>query len=323
VSKFALVADPNPERFAVYERLLTELGLTARWARDGSRALTHLRRHAEVKLLVTELSLPEIDGFDLLRQLPTTPNAALPVIVASAFRELRESASNLRERLGIKAVLTASSTESALRRVFTRVLGGETLTPAHESPPRPEVVARRNASATLAANVRHSPATEAELQRTVERVARELGAPSACISVILRDRQWYRAKVGISAEEVTADSSFCRHVVEAKASLLVPDAILHPTFAENPHVQARTVRGYAGVPLIGSDGEAWGSLCVFDRAEPVRLTAADLRRLEEVAALVIAEIEGRLEQPLQSEIEAQFGTFKRRATATLAMRRGA
>ncbi len=122
MSKHALIVDPNPEQFTVYEHLLAELDVAVRWERDGQRALDHLRRNANVRLVITELSLARLDGFALLEQLKSLPAAGVPVVVVSAFRAMRDTAAELRETLGITAVLATASPVSTLRRVFQRAL---------------------------------------------------------------------------------------------------------------------------------------------------------------------------------------------------------
>ena len=128
--------------------------------------------------------------------------------------------------------------------------------------------------------------TDAELKAIVERVALQFEVPVALISIVLRDRQWFRARLGVELLDTPLDHSFCRHVVAAKEALVVPDARVHPTFSRKALVEDGTIRGYAGVPLIGSDGEAWGALCVIDPTEPIHLGPRDLARLAMVASEV-------------------------------------
>ena len=52
----------------------------------------------------------------------------------------------------------------------------------------------------------------------------------------------------------------------ARETLLVVDAWRDPRFAGNPLVTgAPHIRAYLGVPLLGADGHALGTLCVLDR----------------------------------------------------------
>ncbi len=303
----ALVVEPNPARGLMYRELLAREGLDAFVVRDGQQACNFLEAGERICLLVTELSLPRIDGFGVLRRLQRTDSAGIPVLVATAFREMRETALRLREELGISALVSPSVSAEVLLDVVARILEGEEEIVADESafdtldPDDPVSLAasyqaemQRLGSIRKAGVTESNPVTDAELDAIVERVAQRFEVPIALVSIILRDRQRFKARFGTELAETPLDVSFCRHVVAAKDALVVPDATLHPTFANAPAVNDGAVRGYAGVPLIGSDGEAWGALCVIDPAQPLVLSARDLGMLAIMAREVVAQIESRL-----------------------------
>ena len=122
------------------------------------------------------------------------------------------------------------------------------------------------------------------------------GTPIALISLVDKDRQWFKSRVGIDATETPRDISFCGHAVAANAILNVPDASLDPRFADNPLVtKDPSIRFYAGVPLITDDNFALGTLCVIDR-QPHDLTEQQIRQLEALSWLVISQLELRLKE---------------------------
>ncbi|WP_103670720.1 PAS domain S-box protein [Pseudanabaena sp. BC1403] len=122
------------------------------------------------------------------------------------------------------------------------------------------------------------------------------GTPIALISLVDKDRQWFKSRVGIDATETPRDISFCGHAVAESAILNVPDASLDPRFADNPLVaQDPNIRFYAGVPLITEDNFALGTLCVIDR-QPRDLTEQQIRQLEALSRLVISQLEIRLKE---------------------------
>jgi GAF domain-containing protein len=122
------------------------------------------------------------------------------------------------------------------------------------------------------------------------------GTPIALISLIDKDRQWFKSRVGIDATETPRDISFCGHAVAANAILNVPDASLDPRFADNPLVAKEpNIRLYVGVPLITDDNFALGTLCVIDR-QPHDLTEQQIRQLEALSRLVISQFELRLKE---------------------------
>lgn len=136
---------------------------------------------------------------------------------------------------------------------------------------------------------------EAELQALVTEVAQAFGVPVALLSLVLGDRQWFKAHVGLPpslarARGTPRDWAFCHHVVQGRESLVVPDATRHPVFRDNPLVREGIVGSYAGAPLLTSTGEVLGSLCVID-TRPLVLGAQDLAALRELARRVAADLE--------------------------------
>lgn len=92
------------------------------------------------------------------------------------------------------------------------------------------------------------------------------GVPMAAVTLIDRDRQWFKAQVGIEHPDPSRESSFCAHaILTPDATLVVPDATRDVRFADNPLVTADNgIRFYAGAPLLTRDGFALGALCVVD-----------------------------------------------------------
>jgi CheY-like chemotaxis protein len=297
--RHALIVDPNSERFGVYRDILRDEGMPVEWAQNGLRACEYLHAHGDVGLVVTELSLPGTDGFQVLRALSRTRNAGVPVLVASAFPAMRKTAFEQRDELGIGYVLSTTTAPLMCRHVIRRLLRHEALTaetPSWTTSRAGE--ARRLRSLERTGASRAHPKTDGALRSIVEQVASELAVPVAAVSLVLEEKQWFKARVGTQIEETSLEQSFCRHVVEARESLIVPDATIHPTFAGNPLVRENSVRGYAGAPIIGSDGEVWGALCVMDPDKPLALTTADVEKLLGLARLVSAQIEAHLSTSL-------------------------
>lgn len=143
---------------------------------------------------------------------------------------------------------------------------------------------------------------EPEFDDIATLAARICGTPVALISFVDEDRQWFKARVGTELPGTDLDSSVCRHAVEAREALQIPDTTLDPRTADNPLVTGKMgMRFYAGVPLITSDGLALGTLCVID-TRPRRLGEERMADLGILARQVVAQLEMR--RALRAEASA-------------------
>ncbi len=143
-------------------------------------------------------------------------------------------------------------------------------------------------------------------------------APMAMVSLIDRERQWFKAVAGVGANETPRDIAFCDHAIRAPGDLLeVQDARLDPRFAENPFViDDPGIRFYAGMPILSGDGHALGTVCVID-SRPHALSGPQRESLHLLSRLTTHLLEAR-RTALRLErrkAEQDFGT---RATPGLA-----
>lgn len=135
--------------------------------------------------------------------------------------------------------------------------------------------------------------------------ARLCGTPIATITIVDVDRIWFRASHGLEVDEIGRDPGLCASAILQPGPYLVEDAAVDPRTLDNPLVRGELgLRFYAAVPLTTHDGHRLGTLNVID-TEPRELSAEHLDILEDLAAVVVDELELRLEARRAVTREAQ------------------
>ncbi|MGI4718019.1 MAG: putative bifunctional diguanylate cyclase/phosphodiesterase [Janthinobacterium lividum] len=144
-------------------------------------------------------------------------------------------------------------------------------------------------------------APEESFDRVTRTAARLLDVPIALVSLVDRERQWFKSRTGMEPCETPRDVSFCAHAILADEPMVVPDAARDARFVDNPLVTGSPhLRFYAGVPLYSAERKKIGTLCVMDR-RPREIGPADLDALRDLARIVEQLIYSRqLAQAAQS-----------------------
>ncbi|ESQ77118.1 ATP-binding protein [Asticcacaulis sp. AC402] len=118
-------------------------------------------------------------------------------------------------------------------------------------------------------------------------LARELfHVPIALISLIDRERQWFKSCIGLDVDSTPRDLAFCDIAIRNDAVMIVSDAATDPRFSDNGLVTgAPHIRFYAGAPV--RFGEVLiGTLCVIDREPRPDFGPEQARQLAKLAAAV-------------------------------------
>jgi CheY-like chemotaxis protein len=85
-----LMVDDQPAKLMSYEAILSELGEDLIKARSGREALEHLLK-SEIAVVLMDVSMPEMDGFelaDMIRQHPRYQKTAIIFISAVHLTDL-------------------------------------------------------------------------------------------------------------------------------------------------------------------------------------------------------------------------------------------
>ncbi|MBD8556107.1 EAL domain-containing protein [Rhizobium sp. CFBP 8762] len=135
---------------------------------------------------------------------------------------------------------------------------------------------------------------EIEFERLAELASRLFKVPIVLISLIERDRQFFKSHVGFEPCGTSRDISFCAHAIMQDDVMIVPDAMADPRFQSNPLVLGPPyIRFYAGQPLTMPGGANIGTVCLIDSEPRFFFSEDDRQHLKEVAALVIDRMEMR------------------------------
>lgn len=130
---------------------------------------------------------------------------------------------------------------------------------------------------------------EERFDRITRLASRVFNVPTALVSLVDQNRQWFKSRQGLDACETNREISFCGHAILNERTFVVQDAEKDPRFADNPLVVADPrIRFYAGHPVHGTDGSRIGTLCVID-TQPRRFSDADAATLAAFAAMVDRE----------------------------------
>jgi GAF domain-containing protein len=205
----------------------------------------------------------------------------------------RFDAEKLRERLRGAHVsdVTVSLTDAVQRIYKMSAAITDAMLPAPMPPNEEERLAELDGL-----NLLDTPA-EADFDQVTERLTKLFKVPIALVTLIDKDRQWFKSQVGLPADlaetrSTSRDVSLCGHVIVKDEVLIVRDLARDPRFANNPFVKEHGLRFYAGVPLRGPNGFPIGSLCILD-TKPREMTRQEQELLKMIAGDVMEQIKRR------------------------------
>jgi serine/threonine protein kinase len=160
---------------------------------------------------------------------------------------------------------------------------------------------------------------EGAFDRITRLAARILNVPISIVSIVDSDRIWFKSHHGLEIEQIDREPGLCSSAIMHSKPWVVNNARADPRALANPLVASDFgLQFYAGIPLHTHDGYNLGTLCVLD-FEPRKLSADELANLEDLAAMVMSELELRLE----ARKLVDMATLKTVDMATLTLAEGA
>tara|TARA_B100000678_G_scaffold238997_1_gene209272 strand:- start:889 stop:2076 length:1188 start_codon:yes stop_codon:yes gene_type:complete len=155
---------------------------------------------------------------------------------------------------------------------------------------------------------------ESEFDNLVALASKITGTPVSLVSLVDRDRQWFKAKTGFPDSETGLENSICAHGMGQDGIFEIRDTTQDDRTADMDIVAAAEtpVRFYAGAPLVTEDGLPLGMLCVLDHT-PRQLDEDQKFALRVLGDQVMAQLE--LRRRLKNEI-----TIRRELEESLAER---
>ncbi|MCS2608512.1 sensor domain-containing phosphodiesterase [Halomonas dongshanensis] len=131
--------------------------------------------------------------------------------------------------------------------------------------------------------------------------------PIVLVTLLDRDRQFFKSKIGFDVCETSREVSFCTHAIMQDDTMVIFDALKDARFSTNPLVLGYPfIRFYAGKPLKSPAGENIGTVCLIDTKPRQEFTDKDRKNLADLAALVMDRMELRRLDFVKSINQARF-----------------
>ncbi|MBC5852566.1 ATP-binding protein [Vibrio metschnikovii] len=156
-------------------------------------------------------------------------------------------------------------------------------------PPLPEEESERQK--TLDKTGLLNSGSEARFDRITRLAQQIFSVPIALISLVDRDRQWFKSRQGLDAQQTPREISFCGHAILNSEVFVIENALVDQRFCDNPLVMgAPDIRFYAGAPLHSTKGYRIGTLCLID-SQPRSFSSKQRSMLKDLAATIEALIQ--------------------------------
>jgi len=115
--------------------------------------------------------------------------------------------------------------------------------------------------------------------------------PISTITLVDKDREWFKSVQGLKQKEGPRDISFCGHALMSELILIINDTLADPRFANNPMVIGEPyIRFYAGKSLYEYESNLpVGVFCIKDH-KPREMSIAEIDKFLDLADRAEKEI---------------------------------
>ena len=281
-----LLVESDPAEALRMAGVLQGEGWAVTAAADAVMAQT-VARQLQPNVAVVAMRLPGGGGVRVLQRLRTSLTTALVPAVGLADTDATHHELTA---AGAQVCLTRPARAEALTTAVRRAV---TMTLSPAGAPAHAIAAPERLQAVRASGLLDSP-YDPKLDLLTRMAAALLGTPTALLSVVDADRQFFKSAIGVddpwrSARQTPMSHSFCQWAVASGDTFIVNDAHVHPLVRHNPAVRELGVAAYAGIPLHDARDQAIGSFCVVD-SKPRSWSDAQIDVLRELAEVARAEI---------------------------------
>jgi len=147
-----------------------------------------------------------------------------------------------------------------------------------------------------------STSREADFDRITRIAQKVFNTDIALISLVDQNRQWFKSRYGLDAQETGRDISFCGHAIMKDEIFFVENTLEDERFSDNPLVTAGPkIRFYAGQPLSNSEGHKVGTLCIIS-PKAREFSYEDQETLKDLGRMAELVMENRTFSKTQEEL---------------------
>lgn len=140
-------------------------------------------------------------------------------------------------------------------------------------------------------------ASEERFDRLTREAIKRFAVPISTITLVDKDREWFKSVQGLPTREGPRNISFCGHALMSQIILIIDDTLADPRFADNPMVKGDPfIRFYAGKSLFDHENNLpVGVFCIKDH-KPRQFSMSDLNDFLDLARRAEEEVNRKEEK---------------------------